>query len=113
VLNVDIPVIPDAERLEIQPLGHECFQVNVSYGFKETRDIPKVLELCRAKGIDSEALSTSFFISRQTVVPTIGKGMAMWRERLFAAMSRNARGAADYYHIPTNRVIELGTQVEI
>lgn len=113
VLNVDVPVISDAERLDVIPLGHECFQVNVRYGFKETRDIPKVLELCRAKDIDSEMLSTSFFISRQTIVPTIGRGMAMWRERLFAAMSRNARGAADYYHIPTNRVIELGTQVEI
>jgi KUP system potassium uptake protein len=113
VLNVDVPVIPDMERLEVLPLGQECFQVNVRYGFKETRDIPRVLELCRTKGIESEMLSTSFFISRQTIVPTIGKGMAMWRERLFAAMSRNARGAADYYHIPTNRVIELGTQVEI
>jgi KUP system potassium uptake protein len=113
VLNADIPIIPDESRVEVLPLGHECFQVNVSYGFKETRDIPKVLELCRSKGIESEMLSTSFFISRQTIVPTFGAGMAMWRERLFAAMSRNARGAADYYHIPTNRVIELGTQVEI
>jgi len=113
VLNADIPVIADESRLEVLPLGHGCFQVNVRYGFKETRDIPRVLELCRAKGIESEMLSTSFFISRQTIVPTFGTGMAMWRERLFAAMSRNARGAADYYQIPTNRVIELGTQVEI
>jgi len=113
VLNADIPTIPDESRVEVLPLGHGCFQVNVSYGFKETRDIPKVLELCRSKGIESEMLSTSFFISRQTIVPTLGTGMAMWRERLFAAMFRNARGAADYYHIPTNRVIELGTQVEI
>ena len=113
VLNADIPTISDEERLQIVPLGNNCFQVYVHYGFKETRDIPKVLELCRAKGIESEMLSTSFFISRQTIVPTVGAGMAMWRERLFAAMSRNARGAADYYQIPTNRVIELGTQVEI
>lgn len=113
VLNADIPVVSDDVRLDVIPLGHECFQVNVRYGFKEMRDIPKVLELCHTKGIESEMLSTSFFISRQTIVPVLGKGMAMWRERLFAAMSRNARGAADYYHIPTNRVIELGTQVEI
>ena len=113
VLNADIPTIPDEERLQIVPLGNQCFQVNVHYGFKETRDIPKVLTLCRAAGIESEMLSTSFFISRQTIVPTVGTGMAMWRERLFAAMSRNARGAADYYQIPSNRVIELGTQVEI
>jgi KUP system potassium uptake protein len=113
VLNADIPTISDKERLKILPLGNQCYQVNVHYGFKETRDIPKVLELCRAAGIESEILSTSFFISRQTIVPTVGAGMALWRERLFAAMSRNARGAADYYHIPANRVIELGSQVEI
>jgi KUP system potassium uptake protein len=99
--------------VEVVPLGNQCFQVNVLYGFKETRDIPKVLELCRTKGIDCEGLSTSYFISRQTIVPTFGAGMSMWRERIFAAMSRNARGAADYYQIPANRVIELGTQVEI
>jgi KUP system potassium uptake protein len=113
VLNADVPIISDEARLDVLPLGHECFQVNVRYGFKETRDIPKLLELCQLKGIHSEMLSTSFFISRQTIVPTFGEGMSIWRERLFAAMSRNARGAADYYHIPTNRVIELGTQVEI
>ncbi|HEX7642620.1 MAG TPA: potassium transporter Kup [Burkholderiaceae bacterium] len=113
VHNVDVPTIPDDTRLEVIPLGNQCFQVNVRYGFKETRDIPKVLELCHCKGIECEGLSTSYFISRQTIVPTFGRGMAMWRERLYAAMSRNARGAADYYQIPSNRVIELGTQVEI
>jgi KUP system potassium uptake protein len=58
-------------------------------------------------------METSFFITRQTVVPRVGSGMALWRERLFASMMRNARDAADYYRVPTNRVIELGTQVEI
>jgi len=113
VQNADVPTVPDDSRVEVVPLGNQCFQVNVLYGFKETRDIPKVLELCRTKGIDCEGLSTSYFISRQTIVPTFGAGMSMWRERIFAAMSRNARGAADYYQIPANRVIELGTQVEI
>ena len=113
VFNSDVPVIADDSRVEVMPLGNQCFQVNVHYGFKETRDIPKVLELCRCKGIECEGLSTSYFISRQTIVPTFGEGMSLWRERLFAAMSRNARGAADYYQIPSNRVIELGTQVEI
>jgi KUP system potassium uptake protein len=113
VFNSDVPIIADDSRVEVFPLGNQCFQVNVHYGFKETRDIPKVLELCRCKGIECEGLSTSYFISRQTIVPTFAEGMSMWRERLFAAMSRNARGAADYYQIPSNRVIELGTQVEI
>jgi KUP system potassium uptake protein len=58
-------------------------------------------------------METSFFITRQTVIPRVGSGMALWRERLFASMMRNARDAADYYRVPTNRVIELGTQVEI
>jgi KUP system potassium uptake protein len=113
VHNADVPAVPDDSRVEVLPLGNQCFQVNVLYGFKETRDIPKVLELCKGKGIECEGLSTSYFISRQTIVPTFGEGMSIWRERIFAAMSRNARGAADYYQIPSNRVIELGTQVEI
>ena len=87
--------------------------MNVSYGFKDEPDIPKVLRSCAAQQLEFEMMETSFFIARQTVISTPGAGMAPWREHLYVAMSRNARGAADYYQIPTNRVIELGTQVEI
>lgn len=113
VFNADIPYISPAERIEVEPLGHDCYQVNVHYGFKDERDIPAALQLAKEKGLEFNMMSTSFFISRQTVIPKVGSGMALWRESMYAVMSRNARDAADYYHVPSNRVIELGTQVEI
>jgi KUP system potassium uptake protein len=110
---VEEPYVAPAEQVKITALGHECYQLNVHYGFKDEPDIPGVLRLCADKGLEFEMMETSFFIARQTVISTPNAGMAPWREHLFVAMSRNARGAADYYQIPTNRVIELGTQVEI
>ncbi|MES2018798.1 MAG: potassium transporter Kup [Pseudomonadota bacterium] len=107
------PWVPEAEQAKVVHLGHNCFQVNVLYGFKDEPDIPKVLRSCAAQDLAFEMMETSFFIARQTVISTPGAGMSPWREHLYVAMSRNARGAADYYQIPTNRVIELGTQVEI
>lgn len=113
VFNADIPYIAPADRIKIDTLAHDCYQVNVYYGFKDERDIPAALELCKDAGLEFEMMSTSFFISRQNVIPKVGRGMALWRESMYALMSRNARDAADYYHVPSNRVIELGTQVEI
>ncbi|WP_332852780.1 potassium transporter Kup [Duganella sp. S19_KUP01_CR8] len=110
---VEEPFVPEAEQVKVVDLGHQCYQVNVHYGFKDEPDIPKALALCDCLGLPFEMMETSFFIARQTVISTPGAGMSTWREHLFVAMSRNARGAADYYQIPTNRVIELGTQVEI
>jgi KUP system potassium uptake protein len=107
------PWVPIKEQASIVALGHNCFQLNVFYGFKDEPDIPRVLAQCEHHGLSFEMMETSFFIARQTVISAPGSGMAPWREHLFVAMSRNARGAADYYQIPTNRVIELGTQVEI
>ena len=109
----EVPYVPAAERIQVQDLGHHCYQLNVRYGFKDEPDIPKVLELAADYGLAFEMMETSFFIARQTLISTPGSGMALWRERLFVAMSRNARGAADFYQIPANRVIELGTQIEI
>ncbi len=113
VFNGDIPSVPPSQRVKVLALGHECYQVNVYYGFKDERDIPQALELCRDQGMEFNMMETSFFIARQTVITTTHGGMAPWRENLFATMSRNARDAADYYKVPTNRVIELGTQIEI
>ena len=110
---VEEPWVPEADQARVVELGHDCYQLNVYYGFKDEPDIPRVLELCVDQGLSFEMMETSFFIARQTVISTPGTGMAPWREHLFVGMSRNARGAADYYQIPTNRVIELGTQVEI
>jgi KUP system potassium uptake protein len=113
VVHTTVPTVADLERVKIRPLGNECYEVSVTYGFKDERDIPHALELCKPHGLDFNMMETSFFISRQTVIPTAGLGMAMWREALFATMYRNARDAADYFRVPANRVIELGTKLEI
>jgi KUP system potassium uptake protein len=107
------PFVTPSEQATLVPLGHNCFQLNVCYGFKDEPNIPLVLGLCRKQEMVFEMMETSFFIARQTVISVPGRGMARWREHLYIAMSRNARTAADYYQIPANRVIELGTQVEI
>jgi KUP system potassium uptake protein len=107
------PYVPESEQVEVVALGHNCFQLNVIYGFKDEADIPDILRLCALKHMSFEMMETSFFIARQTVISVPGSGMMPWREHLFVLMQRNARTAADYYQIPANRVIELGTQVEI
>ena len=109
----EVPYIAIEEQAKVIDLGHNCYQINVEYGFKDEPDIPKVLDQCEHHGLPFAMMETSFFIARQTVISAPGGGMAPWREHLYVAMSRNARGAADYYQIPPNRVIELGTQVEI
>jgi KUP system potassium uptake protein len=111
--NKEIPWVPFSERIKVTDLKNNCFQVDVYYGFKNEPDIPNALELCKPFGLEFEALDTSYFISRQTIISSPGSGMASWREGLFVTMSRNARDAADYYQIPSNRVIEVGAQVEI
>jgi KUP system potassium uptake protein len=109
----DEPRVDAASRIRVTELGHGCHQVDVRFGFKDEPDIPGILAQCAAHGLAFDMMQTSFFVARQTVISTPGGGMAPWREHLFVALQRNARDAADYYRIPTNRVIELGTQVEI
>ncbi|MEM8512455.1 KUP system potassium uptake protein [Massilia sp. MP_M2] len=107
------PWVPREEQIDIVDLGHNCYQLNIHYGFKDEADIPDIMQRSAALGLEFEMMETSFFIARQTVISAPGGGMAPWREHLYVAMSRNARSAADYYQIRTNRVIELGTQIEI
>jgi KUP system potassium uptake protein len=110
----DVPWIPVAERVRVEDLGYGCYQMDLYYGFKDEVDIPRTLALCREYGHTFDMMATSFFVSRQTLVSTpASSGMARWREHLFIWVSRNARNAADYYQIPTNRVIELGARMEI
>jgi KUP system potassium uptake protein len=113
VHTTDEPYVPLDSQVGVEELGHACYQINVRFGFKDEPDIPRVLAQCASHGLPFDMMQTSFFVARQTVVSTPRGGMAPWREHIFVTMSRNARDAADYFHIPTNRVIELGTQVEI
>jgi len=109
----DVPWIPFDERVEVQSLVPGFWKVQVNYGFMNTPDIPKALELCKSKGLPINLFETSYFLSREIVVPTRGAGMAHWREALFALMSRNAGSVAGFFRLPNNCVIELGTRVQI
>ncbi|MCW5576314.1 MAG: potassium transporter Kup [Burkholderiales bacterium] len=111
----DVPWIPFGERVAVESLGHGCWRVRLHYGFKNRTDVPQALELCRQHGLAFDMMETSFFLSRETLVPVTGgeDGMALWRERLFAALARNAGSAVEYFHLPANRVIELGTRIEL
>jgi KUP system potassium uptake protein len=113
VSTIDIPHVPDEERIEIQPLGSDFYRAVVRYGFKDEPDVPRTLELAAAKGLKFRMMETSFFLSRQTLIPKVGPGMALWQEKLFALMSRNASSATTFFKIPANRVVELGTRIEL
>ena len=113
VRNHEVPWIGLERRVEIETLGHDCWQVTLHYGFKNDIDIPRALEQVRGHGCDLEPMTTSYFLSRDVVVPTIGHGMAPWREKLFAQMHHNASAAADFLNLPSNSVVELGSKVEI
>ncbi len=109
----DVPWISFEERVRVTPLVPGFWKVQVNYGFKNTPDIPQALELCRDQGLAVNLFETSYFLSRETIVPTRGAGMAHWREALFAAMSRNAGSVVSFLRLPNNCVIELGTRVQI
>jgi KUP system potassium uptake protein len=112
----DVPTVAPEERISVQALGHECYRVTLAFGFMDRPDVWHALsELAPVKGLGFDLMQTSFFLSRETVIPVVGAegGMALWRERIFATMARNAGSAVEYFNIPTNRVIELGTQVQI
>ncbi len=113
VVHHEVPWIGFNKRCQVEPLGRNCLQVTLHFGFKNDPDVPEALKLLTSRGVQLDDMETSYFLSRDTVVPTFGAGMAMWREKLFASMHRNAAGAADFLNLPTNRIVELGTKVEI
>ena len=113
VVVEDKPYVTKGNRLLIKEMGKNFFRLTVFYGFMETPDIPAVLELCATRGLPFDMMTTSFFISRAMLVTSPNPGMMKWREDLFIALSKNAMNAADFFKIPTNRVIEMGTRIEI
>jgi KUP system potassium uptake protein len=113
LVTEEVPVIPATETIEIQPLGKEFYRVLAHHGFMQTPEVPEVLGLLRQKGLDLNLMSTTFFLSRETLIPSKAPGMAIWREKLFATMVRNAQRPTEFFQIPVNRVVELGLQVRL
>ena len=114
VKHHEVPWVGFDSRLQVESLGHNCWQVSLHFGFKNEPDVPEALKLLATRrGLDIDEMDTSYFLSRDIVIPTIGSGMALWREKLFSSMHRNAAAAADFLHLPTNRIVELGSKVEM
>jgi len=113
VANKEVPWVAERERVSVQTLCRDCYHVTIAYGFKDEINLPRALEACKPYGLVFEPSETSYFLSRATVVPTRGKGMALWRERLFAVMLHNVGNVAAYLKLPANRVVELGSRVEL
>jgi KUP system potassium uptake protein len=113
VKSHEIPWIGFDKRVEMESLGRDCYKVTLHFGFKNEPDVPEALAQLKLRGIGCDDMNTSYFLSREIVVPTLGDGMAPWREKLFASMHRNAGSAADFLNLPINRVVELGSKIAI
>ena len=107
----DVPYVPEIDRVEVKALGQDFWQVTVQYGFKDEPDLPEALTHCAQFGLEFDMMDTSFFLGRETLIPRFGKEMAYWRVLLFATMFRNATSITAFFRIPSNRVVELGSQV--
>ncbi|WP_111884513.1 potassium transporter Kup [Acinetobacter sp. CFCC 11171] len=110
----DVPFVPENERVITEKLDDRFYRITMFYGFKDQPNIPAALEHAyRELGFEFDLMQISFFISRDRIIHTLGEGMAPWREKLFISMQRNTSPVSDFYQIPTNRVVELGSQIEI
>jgi len=113
VVTEEIPKVRADQRLQVEDLGFGICRLVGRYGFMETANVPKLLEEAGRYGLEFPSMTTTYFLGRETLIPSSRPGMARWREWLFSFMSRNAQSATTFYSIPVNRVVELGTQVEI
>jgi KUP system potassium uptake protein len=114
IVTHDVPVVPAEDRVQVRQLADGFYAMEAWYGFKQEPDVEEILgPACKRYGLEFDPMDTSFFLSRETVIPSERPGMASWRDRVFAWMSRNGARATDYFNIPANRVVELGTHVEI
>ncbi len=113
VLTEPVPRVPGNDRVHVEGLAEGFYRIILRYGFSQSADIPKALRLCRTLGLEFDLMETSFFIGRETLIPSVRADMPLWQEKVFVSMSRNALSATDFFRIPSNRVVELGTQVQL
>jgi len=105
--------VPEEQRVRLERMSFNVFRVVASHGFAEDAEVPKILELLRGNGFIIDTADSTFFLGRETLLATNRPGMALWRERLFELMSRNARRATKFFRLPSERVVELGTEIEL
>ena len=113
VRSLDVPRIPEEDRLRIEPISDGFWKMEMRYGYMESPNIPKGLAILRRQGFKFDIMSTSFFLSRRSIKPSANSGMPIWQDKLFISMARSATDATSYFQIPTGRVVEVGTQVTV
>jgi KUP system potassium uptake protein len=113
IITESTPRVAQADRISIEPLGKVFTRILIRFGFMETPNIPKALGLARKQGLSFDIMSTSFFLSRRSVRPDVRSGMPVWQDRLFIVLAKNADDASSYFKLPTDRVVEIGTQVTV
>jgi KUP system potassium uptake protein len=113
VETLNVPRADEGERIGYSELGHGFFRLSLRYGYMENPDVPGALKNWRIPGAPFDPMDTTYFASRESLTATPGEGMALWRDKLFLLMSRNATPATEFFSIPGNRLVELGTQVVI
>ena len=109
----EVPRVPEEERIEVAELEHGFFVISAHVGFTEDPNVPEILKLCEKHGVSVDPGRISYFLGRETLIPSKRPGMALWREKLFALMARNATPASNYFRLPPGRVVELGVQIEL
>jgi KUP system potassium uptake protein len=107
------PVVPDAEKVRVEPLSDSFSRVHLSFGYMEEANVPQLLALARKSGVKFDVMTTSFFLHRRFYKTSSRSGMPLWQERLFMALAASASSAANFYRLPSNRVIELGQQITL
>jgi KUP system potassium uptake protein len=113
VRTAETPRVGEGDRVEIEEITPDVTKVVIKYGFMETPNVPKALTQCRKLGLKFDIMSTSFFLGHRTIVASAHSGMPLWQDRLYIYLSKNATNATDFFHIPSGRVVELGTQVVV
>jgi len=113
VTTLDVPHVPISQRVVVEPVDARFHKVKVFFGFMDEPDVPALLEWCGEQALRLDPMDTSFFLGRESLIPTIGADMALWREKMFVAMHRNAGSVVNYFRLPPNRVVELGSQVTL
>ena len=113
VVVEEIARLPESERVRWEDLGHGVFRLVLRFGYMDETNLPSILASIKDPPVPLQPMTTSYFLGRETLLATRRPGMALWRERLFGWMMRNATGAATYFCLPSNQVIELGAQIEM
>jgi KUP system potassium uptake protein len=112
IVSADVPEVDDSERVHVTQLDHGFYRVLARYGFMETPNVPQVMAMSAEQGLHTRRQETSYFLGRERLIPTGKSRMMRWRKKLFAFLSRNALSATEFFGIPSNRVVELGAQIE-